>query len=215
LIDIAGVNRPWASQAISTSSPTAFRSAVSCAAEDAVTLDRQHRRGDAGLQRLESALDERLSVLGQLLGRLPRGAVRVQLEPVVTAATEQLVDRQTRNLPLDVPERLLDGAHRREGDGTAAEERLAVHQLPQMLDPRRVLADDVLPILLDRRSDRARVGRQASLPDPAHTFVRLDDDEEPVPRPDVDDERLNRPDLHLTKDLTPVPSTMITPPVSG
>src|SRR5438046_10612454 len=67
-----------------------------------------------------------------------------------------------------------------------------------MLDPRRVLADEVLAVLLHRGRDRARVPRKASLADAAQPFIGLDNDEEPVSRPNVDDERLDQGDLQLT-----------------
>jgi hypothetical protein len=70
-----------------------------------------------------------------------------------------------------------------------------------VLDPRRVLADEVLAILLDRRRDRARMARQTALADPVHALIRLDDHEQPVARPDVDDERLERGDLHRARTL--------------
>jgi hypothetical protein len=152
-------------------------------------LNRQHGHLEAGLHRSEAAFDERTRALGELLGRDTAGAVRIQLDAVMAAAAEQLVDGQSRDLPFDVPQRLLDRAHCGERDGAAAEERLPIHELPQVLDPRRVLADDVLRVFVDGGGDGERMSRQAPLTDAGHTFVRLDDDKEPVPRADVDDER--------------------------
>ena len=82
-------------------------------------------------------------------------------------------------------------------DAVAVPEVLAVHHLPEVLDARRVLADEQLGEVLDRPDDGARVPFERRLA-PAEQAVLIgeDLDEDPVPHPGVADVRFDRGDLH-------------------
>ena len=79
----------------------------------------------------------------------------VVVDPRLVAglAAEQLVDRHAEVLARDVPERDVDGAERAH-DRRAAEVARAVQVLPVVLDPQRVLADQVVRELVDDRFGR-------------------------------------------------------------
>ena len=79
----------------------------------------------------------------------------------------------------------------------AVPEVLAVHHLPEVLDPRRVFADDQLREVFDRADDGPRVPFERRLA-PAEQAVLIGDDldEHPVPHPGVADVRLDACDLH-------------------
>jgi hypothetical protein len=80
------------------------------------------------------------------------------------------------HLAEDVPERDVDAAHRRAADDVVAmPEMLAEHHLPEVLDPRRVLADDQLGQILDGADDRPRVPLERRLT-PAVEPVLVGDD---------------------------------------
>ena len=102
------------------------------------------------------------------------------------------------HLAEDVPERDVDAADRRAADdAVAVPEVLAVHHLPEVLDPRRVFADDQLGEILDRADDRARVPLERRLAPAEQAGLVGDDlDEDPVAHPRVADVRLDRGDLH-------------------
>ena len=67
--------------------------------------------------------------------------VRVADDPIAHAATKQIGDRDAERLAFDVPERDIDRGDRRGQDALGREESTAIEQLPEVLDPRRVLAD--------------------------------------------------------------------------
>ena len=178
-IDIAGERRPW------TSTPIAMSGA-----------DRVPNGGDDRRSRGESSTEEstgsvgssgatlsavkpesaiRRRALGVLSGVCTARAVRVETNPVAARAAEQCVDGQPGDLARDVPERLLDPADRGHEHRAAAPERVPVHDLPEMLDPARVLAldqsgelchrgHDRLCLALERRLARARRLPRRSVP---------------------------------------------------
>src|SRR5215213_7463041 len=92
----------------------------------------------------KAALFQRQRALSELLRRLPPWAVGVDPDLVAHAASEELVDRLAERLSEDVPERLCDARDRGVHDRAAAVERVAVHHLPEVLDPERVLAYEVI-----------------------------------------------------------------------
>ena len=80
----------------------------------------------------------------------------VGLHAVAHAAAEQLVDRYTERLALDVPQCLVDPGDGTHQDRAATIETAPVERLPQIVDPRRVLSDQVVRQLMDGRFDRLR-----------------------------------------------------------
>jgi hypothetical protein len=120
--------------------------------------------GDRICQRIE--LEGGIAVAQRPLGRRRefrgrRGAERpaIGVEPHALARfpAEQLVNRELQRLPLDVPERHLDGADAREHDRPASlrPEAVVVHVAPDRLDPEGVLAPhDVLEEVLDHAGRR-------------------------------------------------------------
>src|SRR5207248_1536113 len=57
------------------------------------------------------------------------------------SAAEQLIERQTGNLPFDVPERGVDRCNGRHSDRTSPPVRPAIEELPEVFDAVRVAAD--------------------------------------------------------------------------
>src|SRR6185503_10574377 len=91
---------------------------------------------DAGARRLarRAAIGERGRVAGDVLAR---------------EAAQELVHGDAERLAADVPERQVDRALRVDLLAAGRVEVAAVHELPQVLDPRGVLADDQPRDLLD------------------------------------------------------------------
>ena len=102
------------------------------------------------------------------------------------------------HLAEDVPERDVDAADRGAADdAVAVPEVLAEHHLPEVLDPRRVLADEQLGEVLDRADDAARVPLERRLAPAVQAGLVGDDaDEDPVAHARVADVRLDGGDLH-------------------
>src|SRR5436309_3428203 len=97
--------------------------------------------------------------------------------------------RDAVDLPHDVPQRNVDPADRGAADdAVAVPEMLPIHHLPEMLDARRVFADEQLAEVLDRADDAARVPLQRRLaPAPEAWLIDDDFDEDPVPHPGMAD----------------------------
>src|SRR5262249_34825458 len=112
-------------------------------------------------------------------------AVAVDADAVAHLTAEQVPDRRSQRLPLDVPERHVDAGHRPGADdaGHAMTHDGAEHLLPELLDMRRILADEHRREILHRALDAPRPA--AALADPGDAGVGIDLDEEPVaaPRP--------------------------------
>ena len=112
------------------------------------------------------------------------------------------------DLAEDVPQREVDAA--RGGspdDAVAVPEMLAIHHLPEVLDPRRVLADDERREVLDRADDSPRVPLERRLaPAVEPVLVGEDLDEDPVPHARMADVRLDPRDLHAGPDASGRPS---------
>ena len=166
---------------------------------------RRHRhrleRGEAAARpspRASSAKRLRLVALVEVL-HLPAAEVAVEAHVVAHRPAPELVARHAVHLAEDVPERDVDAADGRAADdAVAVPEVLAVHHLPQVLDPRRVLADDQLREVLDRADDGARVPLERRLaPAVEAGLVGEDLDEDPVAHPRVADVRFDRGDLHV------------------
>jgi hypothetical protein len=145
----------------------------------------EHRElfGAVHLEGVEAAFHEALHVLDD--GRWPIPAdPAVDLDAVAHLAAEQLVDRHAERLALDVPERLVDAGDRTHQDRAASVEIAAVHRLPEVVDARRVLPDQLAGELLHGCLDGARAAFDDRLAPAADAFVGLDLQEHP-PRSDA------------------------------
>ena len=96
-------------------------------------------------------------------------------------ATEELIDRHTRALALDVPQRHVDAAQRVVEHRPAAPVRRHVRRLVDVLDVVGVAADEErLEVLLDRGHDRQRPLRKRRAAQPVQSWLArldLDDDQ--------------------------------------
>src|SRR5699024_889555 len=79
---------------------------------------------------------------------------RVRADPIPDLPTEQLMNRLTERLALDVPQGLVDSGDRTHENGATAVEATAVHDRPQVFDVRWVLADEQVGELIDGGSHR-------------------------------------------------------------
>src|SRR5690606_700642 len=105
---------------------------------------------------------------------------------------QQFVDRHSKGLALDVPERLLDAGDSAEADGAERPEAEAGHPPYDVLDAGRVLADHEGLQVLDGRADGARLPFERRLaPAMQAGLVGQDLDEDPVAMDRVDDDRTN------------------------
>ena len=128
----------------------------------------------------------------------PAAEVAVSADVIAHRPAPELRQRQPGDLADDVPQGEVDagdggGAH----DAVPVPEVLAIHHLPEMLRPRRVLADEQLRDVFDRADDAARVPFERGLA-PAEQAGLVGDDlhEHPVPHPGVADERFDFFDFH-------------------
>jgi hypothetical protein len=169
-------------------------------------LERHRRRHRHRLEGGEALFDRRRGELAEALRlvalvevlHLAAAEVPVQTDVISDRAAPQLVTRNAVNLAEDVPERDVDPAHRgAANDVVAVPEVLAEHHLPEVLDPRRVLADDQLGEVLDGADHGTRVPLEGGLaPAVEPGLVRQDAHEDPVAHPRVADVRLDGGDPH-------------------
>ena len=93
---------------------------------------------------------------GNDLSRSVSSHPAVGFDFIAHQATQQLPDRRIQRLPFDVPQRLVNTGDRAHQDRSAAIKAGAVHDLPQIVDPRRILANQIVPQLMYRRLHGAR-----------------------------------------------------------
>ncbi len=201
---------------MSISSPTASRIAATHRSAWRIgreALERHRRRHGHRLERREALLHHPGRELAEalrlvaLVEVLHLAAAEVAVEPDVVAhrAAPQLVAGHAVHLAEDVPQRDVDAADRRAADDPAAvPEVLAEHHLPEVLDPRRILADDQVGEILDRPHDRPRVPLERRLaPAVQARLVGEHPDEDPVAHARIADVRLDRGDLHAAPPTAP------------
>ena len=206
-----GLGRAWQSTMMSMSSPTASR--IAATQRSACRTGARPSSGIVGgtaivLNAVKPSLDHRGRELRETLRlvalvevlHLPAAEMPVEPNVVADAPAPEPVAGDAVHLAEDVPERDVDAAHRGPADDPArVPEVLAEHHLPEVLDPRRVLADDQLRDVLDGSDDRARVPLERRLaPAVQPGLVGDDADEDPVAHPGVADVRLDGGDLHST-----------------
>jgi len=91
-----------------------------------------------------------------------------------------LPDRGIEHFAFDIPQRLIntgDGAHQ---NRPPAVEARAVHHLPQVVDARRILANQVFAQLVHRGFNGARTAFNHRLAPANHAFVGFDFQEHPT-----------------------------------
>ena len=119
---------------------------------------------------------------------------------VANRSAKQLADRFSGLLALDVPKRLIDAADGGHAGNAVAPEILAMHDLPEVFDTKRVLADEQYGEVLDRPGHALRFplqGRLAPTPQPGFTGLYLDED--PVAHTRIYYHRGDFRDLHLSR----------------
>jgi hypothetical protein len=95
-------------------------------------------------------------------------------------------------------QRLIDPADGGGGDDAALEELMAVHGLPQVLEPSGILPDEERLEIANGSDDRLRLPLERRLAPADETGNISDDlDEDPVPQSCVDDDGLDGGDLHM------------------
>ena len=99
-------------------------------------------------------------------GRISAAEMVVHAQTVAREPAEQLPQGNAEVLRLQIVQRLVDARQRRHGDHPALEERIAVHRLPEMLDPARIFADDQGRQVLDRADDGAGLEFERRLAEP-------------------------------------------------
>lgn len=97
---------------------------------------------------------------------LREAAIGVELDALAHGAADQLVDRLSRRLAADIPQRDVDARERRGLDRPAAPERVTVHALPAPFAVARIGADDQLLQVLHRPRQRVGLGRQGAFAQP-------------------------------------------------
>ena len=133
------------------------------------------------------------------VGRLRRTPAEVVVEAHLLAhgAAEQLPHGHAQVLALDVPEGLVDATDRGHLHGPAAEELLAIEDLPEVLDAMGVLPHDQRREVLDGAEHPAGLDLEAGLtPADEAGLVGLDAHEDPVAATGVDDGRAHSGDAH-------------------
>ena len=149
----------------------------------------------------------RADALGEVLGiggpvhafQSSAAQVVVIAQRVANRSAKQLADRLAGLLALDVPKRLVDAADGGHAGNAVAPEVLAMHDLPEMFDAPRVLADQQDREILDRSGDALRLPLQRRFaPAPQAGFAGLYLDEDPVAHARIDHHRGNSRDTHLS-----------------
>src|SRR6266540_5469363 len=171
-------------------------------------LDHVLARGEAPAHELPASRSRLARALQQLVQGVGT-VVRIANHPLTDSPTQQLVDRHTQRPALDVPECDVDRRDGRGDDVAAGEEAAPIHQLPEVLDTRRVLTDDLGLEVLERPENRMGPISDPSLADAADAIVRVDYAEDIVAAVDLDGERLESGDLHGWEfNLTPQPPSL-------
>ena len=131
----------------------------------------ESHRGEAGL-------DDRRCIRGKLLSGVS-DHVHVAPDPVAGLAAHEIVDRHVEALPLDVPQRDVDGRQRSVYHG-AHEVGVAVQELIMVLDLRRVFAQQVRLARLYHRLGGPLPSVDPTFADPDGAVLAVDLDDEPT-----------------------------------
>src|SRR5690606_4977911 len=120
----------------------------------------------------------------------------VDPDTVADRAAEQLMHRHIEGFAEDVPQRLVQTGQRTREYGTAPVERRLAHQLPQILDPAWVLADQQIGQFVDGGPHGVGPALHHGFTPPDQTRVGLDPAEQPPGRHLV---RRDGRDLHCAE----------------
>ncbi len=157
---------------------------------------RRDRHGFEGREPVLDSLPGQIAELSRIIhGRFvevlhpPAAQVAIRPDVIPHGATPQLRTRHSGDLARDIPQRQIDPGDSRGADNPmAVPEMLAVHHLPQMLDPARVLAHHQLGQILHRTHHRPRVPFQRRLaPAVQPRLIGQHLDKHPIPHPGVTD----------------------------
>ena len=148
--------------------------------------------------------------LDRRFDRRPVG-VPVHGDAVAGPAAEQVVHGRVEALALDVPEGHVDGADRRHRHRSAPPVRPLVEEVPDVLDPLRVEADEQRQHVVVEVADHGQLPAvQRRVADAAHAVVGLDHDGDEV-APGARDDGSSRCDLHPSV----VPQRLSVPDISA
>src|SRR5579863_4299313 len=113
----------------------------------------------------------------------PEIAARVNSDPVADRPAQQLVDRLAVGFSGDVPEGLLDAAHRTRLHHAVAPPEVPAHLLPQVVHPRGVLTEKHgTEMMLNHRGDRLLMVLGRRLAHADQVFIGVDPDKYPIAR---------------------------------
>jgi hypothetical protein len=107
---------------------------------------------------------------------------RIGADRVADASAQQLPCGQAIAPALQIPQGLVEARQRRHQHRAAAIEAAPVTDLPDVLDPSRVLADEPVPQRLERAVDRLREPLKTRFAPAERAVLGLDSDEEPPRR---------------------------------
>ena len=94
--------------------------------------------------------------------------------------TEQVADRDTQCLALDVPQRLIDTGNGAHQNGAAPVEAATVHHRPEVFDVARIAPHQVVGQLIHCRGDAVRAAFDDRLAPAGDAFIGFDLEEEPA-----------------------------------
>ncbi|MNO95535.1 hypothetical protein D3C76_871800 [compost metagenome] len=114
------------------------------------------------------------------VGRAVAADPRIHADLVPHLATQQVTDRHTQRLALDVPQRLVDTGQGAHVDRAATVEAAAIEHGPDVFDVARVFADQVVGQFFNGGSNRVRAAFDHGLTPAGHAFVGLDLEEAPA-----------------------------------
>ena len=100
---------------------------------------------------------------------------------ITAQTTQQFIDRHAERLAVDIPQGDIDRADRRRQRMGAGEKAAAEHDLPQMLFPGRVLADEPRLERVDRLQHGQLAPRESTFTNTVDAFVCFNFDDQIVP----------------------------------
>ena len=136
------------------------------------------RRDEA--DRLPSLRLEFEHLLDDFRARGFRTRGRERRNEIALLAAQQLVDRHSERLALDVVQGDVDRRDRSLQDAATLEILAAIHLLPDAADLHRVLADEKLAVVLDGADHRLLARRQSAFAPAVHALVGFDLDDQLV-----------------------------------
>ena len=136
------------------------------------------------LQRAEAAVDDRGGLGTQLVGRgrTTGPAVCIDADPIVTRTAQQCVHGHPGCLAFDVPERLLEPAHRAiEVHRSSPRREIVEGRLCEFLDATRITSDQVALELIDVCGDlKVAIRLRVALAPAVDAFIGVDANEAKV-----------------------------------